>query len=118
MLNRIEVVEPPNSAPQYMHDSRMIADTGCIVNVSGSSSVTPLGAPSPGSTPTRMPSSTPTTISITWYGVRATANPCSSASKDSIAWSWVERSGAERLDQPIDQRTLVQLDLEPGFEQH
>jgi hypothetical protein len=66
MLNRIEVVEPPNSAPQYIDDSRMMALTGCIEKVSGSSSVTPLGAPSPGSTPTRMPSITPTTISVTW----------------------------------------------------
>ncbi len=79
MLNRIEVVEPPKRAPQYMHDSRMIAETGGIVNVSGSSSVTPLGAPRPGSTPTRMPSSTPTTISSRWYGVSATAKPCISA---------------------------------------
>ena len=63
MLNRIDVVEPPNSAPQYMLVSRMIAETGSIEKVSGSSSDTPLGAPSPGSTPTRMPSSTPATIS-------------------------------------------------------
>ena len=65
MLNRIDVVEPPNSAPQYMLDSRMIAATGSMLKVSGSSSDTPLGAPSPGSTPTRMPSSTPTIISAT-----------------------------------------------------
>ena len=63
MLNRIEVVEPPNSAPQYMLASRMMADTGSIEKVSGISSVTPLGAPSPGSTPTRMPNRTPATIS-------------------------------------------------------
>ncbi|MGY2907726.1 hypothetical protein ACVWVY_006747 [Bradyrhizobium sp. URHC0002] len=41
----------------------MIADTGCIPKVSGSSSDTPLGAPRPGKTPTRMPSNTPITIS-------------------------------------------------------
>ena len=64
MLNRMDVVEPPNSAPQYMLASRMIAETGSIVKVSGMSSVTPLGAPRPGSTPTRMPNRTPTTISI------------------------------------------------------
>src|SRR5262245_63828704 len=50
MLKRIEVTEPPNRAPQYMVDRRMIADTGCIPNVRGRSSETPLGAPSPGST--------------------------------------------------------------------
>ena len=65
MLNRIDVVEPPNSAPQYMLVSRMIAATGSMLNVSGSSSDTPLGAPNPGSTPTRIPSSTPTIISST-----------------------------------------------------
>lgn len=40
----------------------MIADTGDMVKVSGNSNATPLGAPSPGNTPTRIPSSTPTTI--------------------------------------------------------
>ena len=54
------MTEPPNSAPQYMLDSRMMAETGCMPKVSGSSSDTPFGAPRPGSTPTRMPSSTPT----------------------------------------------------------
>jgi len=62
MLKRIEVTEPPNNAPQYIDESRMMADTGCIPKVSGSSSDTPLGAPSPGKTPTRMPSSTPINI--------------------------------------------------------
>ena len=50
----------------------MMAETGSIVKVSGSSSETPLGAPRPGSTPTRMPSSTPAIISRTWYVVSAT----------------------------------------------
>jgi hypothetical protein len=58
----MDVTEPPNNAPQYIEDSRMIADTGCIPKVSGSSSDTPFGAPRPGKTPTRMPSSTPITI--------------------------------------------------------
>ena len=65
MLNKIDVVEPPNNAPQYMLVSRMIAATGSIAKVSGSRSDTPLGAPRPGSTPTRMPSSTPMIISAT-----------------------------------------------------
>ena len=63
MLNRMEVVEPPKSAPQYIDDRRMMADTGGIMKVSGSSKVTPFGAPNPGNTPTRMPSNTPPTIS-------------------------------------------------------
>ena len=40
----------------------MIAETGSIEKVSGNISETPFGAPRPGSTPTRMPSSTPTII--------------------------------------------------------
>ena len=63
MLKRIDVVDPPNSAPQYIDDSTMMPLIGSMPKVSGSSSVTPFGAPSPGSTPTRMPSSTPPTIS-------------------------------------------------------
>jgi hypothetical protein len=62
MLKRMEVTEPPNNAPQYIEESRMMADTGCIPKVSGNSSETPFGAPRPGSTPTRMPSSTPISI--------------------------------------------------------
>jgi hypothetical protein len=63
MLKRIEVVEPPKSAPQYMLASRMIAETGSMANVRGMSKVTPFGAPRPGNTPTRMPNSTPATRS-------------------------------------------------------
>ena len=85
MLNRIEVTEPPNSAPQYMLESRMIAETGCMPKVSGSNSDTPFGAPSPGSTPTRMPSNTPITISVRCGTVTAMVKPCSSSSRFSIA---------------------------------
>src|SRR5215204_6956622 len=53
MLNRIDVVDPPNSAPQYMLVSRMMAETGSIEKVSGIRMVTPFGAPKPGSTPTK-----------------------------------------------------------------
>lgn len=63
MLNRIDVVEPPNSAPQYIDDSRMMAEVGSRLKVSGIISDTPLGAPSPGSTPTTRPMRTPPTIS-------------------------------------------------------
>ncbi|MGY3421559.1 hypothetical protein ACVWZW_002034 [Bradyrhizobium sp. F1.13.4] len=75
MLNRIEVTDPPNNAPQYMLESRMMAETGCMPKVSGSSSDTPFGAPSPGSTPTRMPSSTPITISARCGSVIAMLKP-------------------------------------------
>src|SRR5689334_7829437 len=85
MLNRIEVTDPPNRAPQYMLESRMMADTGCMPKVRGSRSDTPLGAPRPGNTPTRMPSSTPTTISARCGTVTAIPKPCISASTFSMA---------------------------------
>ena len=64
MLKRMDVVEPPKSAPQYIDESTMIPLIGSMLNVSGISSVTPFGAPRPGSTPTRIPSSTPPTINV------------------------------------------------------
>src|SRR3990167_2813823 len=51
MLKRMEVMAPPNSAPQYRLVSRMMADVGGMVKVSGSGMATPLGPPSPGGTP-------------------------------------------------------------------
>src|SRR5215475_8301742 len=51
MLKRIEVIAPPNSAPQYMQESMMMADVGGMVNVSGNRIATPLAPPNPGSTP-------------------------------------------------------------------
>src|SRR5687768_15925045 len=77
----MEVTEPPNNAPQYMHESRMIAETGCMPKVSGNSSDTPFGAPRPGSTPTRMPSSTPITIRNIWLPDSAMVKPWRSASR-------------------------------------
>jgi hypothetical protein len=41
----MDVTEPPNNAPQNIDESKMMADTGCIPKVSGSSSDTPFGAP-------------------------------------------------------------------------
>src|SRR3954469_13818336 len=110
MLNRIDVVEPPNSAPQYMLVSRMMAETGSMVKVSGRSSETPFGAPSPGRTPTRTPSRTPTIMRATWYVVRATPKPCMSDAKlstaclRSICWSSVK---AQRcFERPFQERHL------------
>src|SRR5689334_9873041 len=85
MLKRIEVTEPPKSAPQYMLESRMIAETGCMPKVSGSSSETPFGAPRPGSTPTKMPKSTPVTMRTIWLNESATSKPCISSEMFSIA---------------------------------
>src|SRR5438552_11783334 len=67
-----------------MHDSSTIADVGSMVNVSGSRMATPFGPPSPGSTPTKMPSTSPTIISASVFQVSRTAKPCSSRPKASI----------------------------------
>src|SRR5688500_16416951 len=105
MLNRIDVVEPPNSAPQYIDDSTMMPAIGSMPNVSGSSRATPFGAPRPGSTPTRMPSSTPPAMSARWYGVRAVPNPSMSGPRSIIggrseAERGFERSFGERHAEP------------------
>jgi hypothetical protein len=71
MLNSIDVMAPPNSAPQYSDVSRMMADVGGIVNVSGSRIATPLAPPSPGSTPMMVPSVMPTTATKRLNGVIA-----------------------------------------------
>src|SRR5580765_7687459 len=105
----MDVTEPPNNAPQYIEDSRMIADTGCIPKVSGSSSDTPLGAPRPGSTPTRMPSSTPPIISAMWGTEMAIEKPCISEWKFSMT----------RLQIQHDAEPAVrQRDLEQALEHH
>ena len=71
---------PPNSAPQEMHESRMMAEVappGCCAmeNVSGSRIATPLAPPRPGSTPMMTPRMIPASISITLNQERATAKP-------------------------------------------
>src|SRR5438034_7171680 len=71
-----------------MQDSITMAEVGSIVNVNGNRIATPLGPPSPGSTPTKMPSTSPTIIRARVLHVISTAKPCSSkpnASMPSIA---------------------------------
>src|SRR5436309_15016046 len=67
-----------------MHDSITIADVGSMVNVSGSRIATPFGPPSPGSTPTKIPSTSPTIINSSVFQVSRTAKPCSNRPKASI----------------------------------
>src|SRR3569833_3574062 len=107
MLNRIEVTEPPNSAPQYMLDSRMMAETGCMPKVSGNKSATPFGAPRPGSTPTRIPSSPPIIISPTCCIVMAMPKPC-------IRESMLPMTRSE--SHHLKQRAVRQRDDEQLFE--
>ncbi len=46
-----------------------------MVKVSGSRIATPFGPPRPGSTPTKMPSTSPTIISASVFQVSSTAKP-------------------------------------------
>jgi hypothetical protein len=50
----------------------MMALVGSMLKVSGSRMATPLGPPSPGSTPTTMPSSTPRSMNMMLWNVSAT----------------------------------------------
>src|SRR3978361_937129 len=67
-----------------MQDSITIADVGSMVKVSGSRIATPLGPPSPGSTPTKMPSTSPTIISASVFHVIRTTKPCINRPKASM----------------------------------
>src|SRR5690349_23922791 len=60
-----------------MHESITMAEVGSIVNVSGRRIATPFGSPSPGSTPTKMPRTSPTIISDSVLKVSSTSKPCS-----------------------------------------
>src|SRR5471030_2194989 len=92
-----------------MLDSRMMADTGAMPKVSGSSSDTPLGAPRPGSTPTRMPRSTPPIISAIWGTEMAIEKPCISESKFSMTRLQVQHGA---------QPAVRQRHLEQALEHH
>ncbi len=52
-----------------------MAEVGSIVKVNGSRIATPFGPPSPGSTPTKMPSTSPTIITASVFHVSKTAKP-------------------------------------------
>src|SRR5712671_7650486 len=67
-----------------MHDSITMAEVGSMVKVSGSRIATPFGPPSPGSTPTKMPSTSPTIIRRSVFHVSRTAKPCINKPKASI----------------------------------
>src|SRR5258708_33077243 len=67
-----------------MHDSITIADVGSMVNVSGSRIATPFRSADPGSTPTKMPSTSPTIIRRSVFQVSRTAKPCINRPKASM----------------------------------
>src|SRR3954451_23083046 len=80
-----------------MQDSITIAEVGSMVKVSGSRIATPFGPPRPGSTPTKMPSTSPTIIRASVFHVSSTAKPCISRPKASITQSQIFRHCEERL---------------------
>src|SRR6185369_10272475 len=79
-----------------MQDSITMAEVGSIVKVSGSRMATPLGPPRPGSTPTKMPSTSPTIISDSVLKVSRTPKPWMSSPNASIAWASITEEGFER----------------------
>src|SRR4051812_34069048 len=81
-----------------MQDSITMAEVGSMVKVSGSRMATPLGPPRPGSTPTKMPSTRPTTISEMIFQVISTAKPCINNPKASIVNVLATES---RFDRPL-----------------
>src|SRR3954462_3226890 len=88
-----------------MHDSITMAEVGSMVKVSGSRIATPFGPPSPGSTPTKMPSTRPTIIRVSVFHVISTAKPCSNSPKASMLIS--ER----RFERPL-RHDDVECDIE------
>src|SRR5574342_747293 len=90
-----------------MQVSRMIAEVGGIVNVSGNRIATPFAPPSPGSTPMIVPSTMPTTAMTRLNGVMATWKPRSRCSMPAMAPS---------VSQPSLERTLRQGHQEPHLE--
>src|SRR6266403_3018162 len=90
-----------------MHDSITIADVGSMVNVSGSRIATPFGPPSPGSTPTKMPSTSPTIISASVFQVSRTAKPCINRPKASMQISWFAHDLIRKLLSTFRDHALV-----------
>src|SRR5690606_35183686 len=101
ILNRTEVLAPPNKAPQQIQDSRMMADVGFIEKVSGSRMATPLGPPKPGNTPTTMPSKIPRNIKPRLPQLSTWPKPPINALSSSMCVSSVTEPGFQR---PFGQR--------------
>src|SRR5215813_10961828 len=99
-----------------MQDNITIAEVGSIVNVSGNRIATPLGPPSPGSTPTKMPSTSPSIISASVFQVRRTAKPCASRPKASISPPYAAL--AALVAEGRFERSLRHDDVERDIEGH
>src|SRR6476619_5650749 len=80
----------------------MIPDVGSMPKVSGSSSATPEGGPTPGSAPIRMPRTTPHVAMSRLNGVSATEKPSARLARKSIAAvSEAEHADGQRHVQPV-----------------
>src|SRR5712691_11936439 len=112
-----------------MQESMTMAEVGSIVNVSGNRIATPFGPPSPGSTPTKMPSTSPTIISARVFQVSRTAKPCSNRPKASMkiypyfAHDLIRKPLSTFRDHPLVakerlQRTLRHDDVKGDIEGH
>src|ERR1700742_1254290 len=91
-----------------MQDSITMAEVGSMVKVSGSRIATPLGPPSPGSTPTKMPSTSPTIMRARVLAVNRTWKPWKRSSNASMP-ARLETQG--RLERPF-RHDHVERDLE------
>src|SRR2546423_12030441 len=90
-----------------MQESITMAAVGSIVNVSGSRIATPLGPPRPGSTPTKMPSVSPTIMRARIFQVSNTLKPIMRSPTASIPFLVAEQP----LERPLG-HDHVEGDLE------
>src|SRR5689334_7223860 len=110
-----------------MQDSITIAEVGSIEKVSGSRIATPFGPPSPGSTPTKMPSTRPSIIRVSLSQVSSTWKPWNRSSNASILGSFrvilSEKSATFRdhawsVSEIALERALGHEDVEGDLEGH
>src|SRR5688500_12558868 len=106
-LSRMAVAEPPNIAPQTMPANLTSAPVGSSFTVSGSSSATVSARPTPGSTPTKVPSVTPMKPHIRFIGCSATPKPAISAFRASMSDA---RAAEDRREPASGQVDVQQLD--------
>ena len=81
---RMPIVESPNSPPKYTPENMMNAAVGSRAKVTGSSRATAIEDPSPGITPTAVPSRQPSTTQNRFCQVSAPAKPSASSEIASI----------------------------------
>src|SRR5258705_2402513 len=79
-----------------MQEGMVVAEVGSMVKVRARRIATPFGPTRPGSTPTKMPSTSPTIIRASIFHVIRTAKPCSKRPKASMAIFLVTEGRFER----------------------